>query len=90
MQRPLIGVRRDRAALYLSLTIVAFAVTVMGIRVYLDAAGYPRVGGGGLHDAQMRLGGQGLVVAAVPEQHKPGRLTLIFCALPPAAGEADF
>jgi hypothetical protein len=51
MARPLIGVRRDRGSRYLLLTILAFAVTVMAVRVYLDSAGYPKVGGGGLHVA---------------------------------------
>jgi hypothetical protein len=35
MARPLIGVRRDRGSRYLLLTILAFAVTVMAVRVYL-------------------------------------------------------
>ena len=90
MQRPLIGVRRDRAALYLSLTIVAFAVTVMGIRVYLDVAGYPRVGGGGLHVAHMLWGGLLLVVAAVLVQLYTGSRTLIISALAAGAGVGLF
>ena len=90
MRRPLIGVRRDHAALYLSLTIVAFAVTVVGIRVYLDAAGYPRVGGGGLHVAHMLWGGLLLVVAAVLVQLFVGRRTLILSALAAGVGVGLF
>jgi cell division septal protein FtsQ len=35
------GARRDRAERYLLVTIVAFALTVAGVRWYLDMAGYP-------------------------------------------------
>jgi hypothetical protein len=38
--RPLVA-QRDRAQRYLLVTIVAFAVTVAGVRWYLDMAGYP-------------------------------------------------
>jgi hypothetical protein len=90
MRRPLIGVRRDRATLYLSLTIAAFAVTVVGVRMYLDAAGYPSVGGGGLHVAHMLWGGLLLVIAAVLVQLYVGRRTLIISALAAGVGVGLF
>lgn len=65
MRGPLIGVRRDRGSRYLLFMIVSFAVTVAAVRLYLDAAGYPKVGGGGLHVAHMLWGGLLLVVAAL-------------------------
>ena len=60
-----IGARRDRAERYLLITIVAFAVTVAGVRWYLDLAGYPTVGGGGLHVAHVLWGGLALLLAAL-------------------------
>ena len=51
--RPIIGERRDRGTRYLLITIVAFAITVIATRTYLDVTGYPKIGGGGLHVAHM-------------------------------------
>jgi hypothetical protein len=56
---------RDGAERYLMLTIVAFVVAVVGTRWYLQATGYPQVGGGELHIAHMLWGGLLLVVAAL-------------------------
>jgi hypothetical protein len=56
---------RDGADRYLLLVIVSFAVTVVGTRWYLQATGYPTVGGGELHIAHMLWGGLLLVVAAL-------------------------
>ncbi len=47
------------------LMIVAFVVAVVGTRWYLDAAGYPQIGGGELHVAHMLWGGALLLVAVV-------------------------
>ena len=63
--RRLIGARRDRAERYLVITIAAFAVTVSGVRWYLDTAGYPTVGGGELHVAHVLWGGLALFIAAL-------------------------
>jgi hypothetical protein len=54
---------RDRAEWYLLLMIVSFAIAVVGIRWFLDATGYPQVGGGELHIAHMLWGGLLLVLA---------------------------
>jgi hypothetical protein len=90
MARPLIGVRRDRGSRYLLLTIIAFAVTVMAVRVYLDSAGYPKVGGGGLHVAHMLWGGLLLVVASVLLQLFVGRRALVLSSLAAGIGVGLF
>jgi hypothetical protein len=56
---------RNGAERYLLLTIVSFVVAVVGTRWYLQATGYPQVGGGELHVAHMLWGGLALVVAAL-------------------------
>ena len=90
MRHPLIGVRRDRGSRYLLLTIASFAVTVMAVRVYLDSAGYPKVGGGGLHVAHMLWGGLLLVVAALLPQVFVGRRALILSSLAAGIGVGLF
>jgi hypothetical protein len=88
--RPLVGVRRDRGARYLFLMIVAFAVTVIATRVYLDWSGYPKVGGGGLHVAHMLWGGLLLIVAILTLLLVVGRRALILSALAAGAGVGLF
>lgn len=88
--RPLVGARRDRGARYLLITIVAFAVTVIATRVYLDMTGYPKVGGGGLHVAHMLWGGLLLVVAALLIQLFVGRRSLVLSALAAGIGMGLF
>jgi hypothetical protein len=56
--------RRDAAA-YLRLTLVAFAVSVLGTRAYLAATGYPQIGGGTLHIAHALWGGLLLFFASL-------------------------
>jgi hypothetical protein len=62
LRRP---VRREGADQYLFLTLVSFAATVMGTRVYLELTGYPRIGGGELHIAHALFGGFFLFAAAL-------------------------
>jgi len=88
--RPLIGVRRDQGQRYLLLTIASFAVTVMAVRVYLDMAGYPKVGGGGLHVAHLLWGGLLLVVAALLLQLFVGRRALTLSAVTAGVGVGLF
>jgi hypothetical protein len=88
--RPIVGARRDRGARYLLITIVAFAITVIATRVYLDLSGYPKIGGGGLHVAHMLWGGLLLVVAALLIQLFVGRRALILSALAAGAGVGLF
>lgn len=56
---------RPGAERYLLLVIVSFVVAVVGTRWYLQATGYPQVGGGELHVAHMLWGGLLLVAAAL-------------------------
>jgi hypothetical protein len=56
---------RDGAERHLLLTIVSFVVAIVGTRWYLQATGYPQVGGGELHVAHMLWGGLLLVIAAL-------------------------
>jgi len=56
---------RNGAERYILLTIVSFIVAVVGTRWYLQATGYPQVGGGELHIAHMLWGGLLLVIAAL-------------------------
>lgn len=88
--RPLIGVRRDRGTRYLLVMIVAFAVTVIATRVYLDLTGYPRVGGGGLHVAHMLWGGLLLVVSALVLLLFVGRRAIVLSALAAGIGVGLF
>src|SRR3989440_11957115 len=55
-------IRNDRPALVDSFLIAA-ALTVLGLRVYLAAAHYPQLGGNGLHIAHVLWGGLLMVVA---------------------------
>ena len=59
------SVIQDGAERNLLLMIVSFAIAVIGIRWFLDATGYPQVGGGELHVAHMLWGGLLLVVSVV-------------------------
>ena len=49
----------------LDIFFVTAALTVLALRVYLAAANYPQLGGGGLHIAHALWGGLGMVVAIV-------------------------
>ncbi len=80
MFRHPLGTRRDLAERYLILTIATFAVTVAGVRWYLDTAGYPTVGGGDLHVAHAIWGGLALFVAALLQLLYVGQRTLLLSA----------
>ncbi len=56
---------REGAERSLLLVIVSFVVAVVGTRWFLQATGYPQVGGGELHIAHMLWGGLALVIAAL-------------------------
>jgi hypothetical protein len=59
------AVRRDQAESYLLTSLVAFAVTVIATRVYLELAGYPQIGNSVLHIAHALWGGLFLFVAVL-------------------------
>ena len=58
-------VRRDQAESYLLTSLVAFAVTVIVTRVFLELTGYPQIGNSVLHIAHALWGGLLLFVAAL-------------------------
>jgi hypothetical protein len=57
-------VRRDQAESYLLTSLVAFAVTVILTRGFLELSGYPQIGNDVLHIAHALWGGLLLIVAA--------------------------
>jgi hypothetical protein len=56
-------VRNVNASTHLTTFVVAGVITVVVTRVFLALAGYPQVGGGGLHIAHMLPGGMLMLVA---------------------------
>lgn len=52
-----IPTRAVDAAAYLQAFVLSGVVTVLGVRAYLQATGYPQLGGGGLHIAHVLWGG---------------------------------
>ncbi len=62
--RPLV-VRDAAGPRYFELVLVSTIVAILGIRGYLELAGYPQIGGGGLHIAHMLWGGLLMLVALV-------------------------
>ncbi len=58
------GVRRNNAESYLLISLIAFAVTVIVTRIFLQLAGFPQLGNDVLHFAHALWGGLILIVAA--------------------------
>lgn len=90
MSRRPIGAPRDRAERYLIITIAAFAVTVGGVRWYLDTAGYPTIGGGSLHVAHVLWGGLALFIAVLLPLLYAGRRALLVSAVLAGVGAGLF
>jgi hypothetical protein len=90
VRRPWLGARRDQAERYLLVTIAAFALTVAGVRWFLEVTGYPKVGGGGLHVAHMLWGGLLLIVAVVLPLLFVGRRVLMASAIAAGVGVGLF
>jgi len=59
------AVRRDHAESYMLISLVAFAVTVIATRIYLESAAYPQLGSSVLHIAHALWGGLLLFVAVL-------------------------
>ena len=64
---PKFHVRSD-ADRFILIAVVSFAISVVGIRWWLQLTGYPQIGGGELHIAHMLWGGLLLVVAGLLPQ----------------------
>lgn len=58
-------VRRDNAGNYILTSLVAFSVTVIVTRTFLELAGYPQIGNSVLHIAHALWGGLLLIVAVM-------------------------
>jgi hypothetical protein len=58
-------VKRQHADDYLLITLLSFAASVSGTRLFLELADYPQLGGGGLHIAHVLWGGLLLFVASL-------------------------
>lgn len=58
-------VKRQGAEYYLLFTLLSFAASVILTRLFLGLAGYPQLGGGGLHIAHVLWGGLLLFLAAL-------------------------
>ncbi len=86
----LLGARRDGAVAYLLITVSTFAVTVVAVRWYLELAGYPKIGGGGIHVAHMLWGGLLLVVGALLPLLFVGRRSLWISAVATGVGVGLF
>lgn len=56
-------VRDLNSSILSEIWLVSAVVTILGIRIYLAATGYPQVGGAKLHVAHMLWGGLGMTVA---------------------------
>jgi hypothetical protein len=59
------AVRRYNSEHYLLISLVAFAVTVIAIRVFLELTGYPQIGNSVLHIAHALWGGLLLIIAVM-------------------------
>jgi len=58
-------VKRQYADDYLLITLLSFAASVAGTRLFLELANYPQIGGGGLHIAHVLWGGLLLFASSV-------------------------
>jgi hypothetical protein len=58
-------VKRQHADDYLLITLLSFAASVSGTRLFLELANYPQIGGGGLHIAHVLWGGLLLFIASL-------------------------
>ena len=90
MRERLLGAKRLGAEDYLLLTVVAFALTVVATRWYLEFSGYPKVGGGGLHVAHMLWGGLLLVAGALLPMLFLGRRVMQISAIATGVGVGLF
>ncbi len=90
MRDRLLGAKRVRAEDYLLIYVVAFALAVVATRWYLEFAGYPKVGGGGLHVAHMLWGGLLLVIGALLPLLFVGRRVMQLSAIATGLGVGLF
>ncbi len=58
-------IERDEAESLILLSLFSFAVTIIGVRLFLELTGYPQVGNGTLHIAHVLWGGLLLFMAVI-------------------------
>jgi hypothetical protein len=58
-------VRRKHAVTHLLITVLCFAFSVTGTRLFLELTGYPQIGGGEIHIAHVLWGGIFLFAASL-------------------------
>ena len=80
MRKPQVLISAD-AGDRMELMLVAAIATVLGIRAFLAATGYPQVGGSGLHIAHLLWGGLGLAIALIISMSVLGRRSKTLAAL---------
>jgi hypothetical protein len=80
MRKPQILISAD-AGERLELMLVAAIATVLAIRAFLAATGYPQVGGNGLHIAHLLWGGLGLAIALIISMSVLGHRSKTLAAL---------
>jgi hypothetical protein len=80
VQKPQVLISAD-AGERLELMLVAAIATVLGIRAFLAATGYPQVGGNGLHIAHLLWGGLGLAIALIISMSVLGHRSKTLAAL---------
>ena len=73
-------VRREGAERYVFVTLVSFAVTVIGTRWFLSVTGFPQIGGGDLHIAHAVWGAAALFAAALLPILLAGRFVYLSAA----------
>ena len=83
-------VRRVGAGGALETVLVSAVATLLGIRAYLQATGFPQVGGGELHIAHMLWGGLLMLIAVVLTLVYIGRPARILAAVVAGAGFGTF
>ena len=90
MRNRLIFVRNTNAPELIEMFLVASAASVLGIRGFLAAAGYPQIGGGGLHIAHMLWGGLFMLFALLLLFSSLGQISLRLSAILGGIGFGTF
>jgi hypothetical protein len=79
-------IRRKDAMQYLENVIVAFALTLLGVRLFLELTGYPQIASGSLHIAHVLWGGVLLFIASLVPLVYRNRPLLILSSILVGAG----
>lgn len=90
MRNRLIFVRNTNAPELIEMFLVASAASVLGIRGFLAAAGYPQIGGNGLHIAHMLWGGLFMLLALLLLFSSLGQISLRLSAILGGIGFGTF